>query len=183
MLTIDLSEFPTLRTERLILRRLTTADADALFAMRSDPRVMRHIGRPQASTRQDALDLIDRIEANLDANEGITWGMTTHGNDTVIGTIGYYRLKLEHHLGEIGYMLHPDHWGKGLMSEALDACVSHGFAKLGFHRIEGITDPANGASRKLLERSGFVHEATLQENYYWNGVFMDSCIYRRLVGD
>ena len=181
MLTLDLSEFPLLRTERLDLRPIAQDDAHALYAMRSDPRVMRHIGRPMASTLQDAVELITRIEDNWKAGVGITWAMVPHGSTDLIGTIGFYRWKLEHHLSEVGYMLHPDHWGKGLMAEALARCVDSGFEHFGFHRIEAITEPANSASRRLLERSGFVHEATLKENYYWNGVFQDSCIYRRLV--
>lgn len=180
MLTVDFSEFPALRTERLMLRELRAADASALFAMRSDPRVMLHIGRPVAASEQDAIELIERITADRTNNAGVTWGMAPHGSHTLIGTIGFYRLKLEHHLAEVGYMLHADHWGKGLMTEALEAVVNCGFERYHFHRIEAITDPANGASRALLEKCGFALEGILKQNYLWNGEFQDSCIFGRL---
>ncbi len=180
MLALDFSEFPVLRTTRLVLRELLPSDSSALFRLRNDERVMEHIGRPRATNEQDAIDLIARITADRHASEGVTWAMTLQGNDTLIGTIGFYRLKLEHHTAEVGYMMDPDHWGKGLMSEALQAVVECGFARYGFHRIEAITDPANSASRALLPRNGFVLEGIQKENFLWNGNFLDSCLYARL---
>ena len=182
MLTVDFSHFPVLRTARLVLRELLPTDSPALFRLRSDGRVMEHIGRPRATVEQDASDLIARITADRHANEGITWAMTLHDNDTLIGTIGFYRLKLEHHTAEVGYMMDPDHWGKGLMSEALQAVVECGFGRYGFHRIEAITDPANAASRALLLKNGFALEGIQKENFLWNGKFLDSCLYARLQG-
>ena len=180
MLTVDFSEFPVLRTSRLSLREMTSADAPALFRMRSDARVMEHIGRPHATTLQDAMDLIDRITADRAANAGMTWAMQLHDTPLLIGTIGFYRLKLDHHTAEIGYMLDADHWGKALMSEALEAAVRCGFDRYRFHRTEAITDPRNSASRKVLEKCGFTLEGIQKENYLWNGEFQDSTIYGRL---
>lgn len=181
MLDLDLSTFPVLRTERLVLRELVDPDAPALFRMRNDERVMRHIGRPRATTVADAETLIATIRSERAANNGITWGITFHADDTVIGTIGYYRLKLEHHRGEIGYMLGADHWGQRIMGEALEAAVACGFDRFAFHSIEAITDPRNERSNRLLLRHGFVREGLFKENYYWNGEFQDSAVYSRLA--
>lgn len=181
MLELDLSVFPSLRTPRLVLRELRADDAKALFDMRSDERVMRHIGRPRATTLADAEKLIGTITSDRANNLGITWGITFLSDDTLIGTIGYYRLKLEHHRGEIGYMLGADHWGKGIMGEALDAAVDCGFDRFGFHSIEAVTDPRNERSNRLLERHGFLREGLFKENYFWNGEFQDSAVYSRLA--
>lgn len=181
MLTLDLSDHPVLRTERLLLRELRPQDAPALFTLRSDPRVMAHIGRPRATTLGDAEELIARIARDRSENAGITWGIHFQGADALIGTIGYYRLKLEHHRGEIGYMLGYDHWGQGLMGEALEAAVACGFERFRFHSIEAVTDPRNTASNKLLERHGFLREGVFKENFYWNGEFQDSAVWSRLA--
>ncbi len=181
MLALDLSSFPVLTTARLRLRELVAADAPALFAIRSDERIMAHIGRPRATTLQDAENLITSIAEGRSGNEGITWALTLCGDETLIGTIGYYRLKLEHHRGEIGYMLGFEHWGKGLMGEALEAAVACGFERFKFHSIEAVTDPRNTASNKLLERHGFIREGLFKENFFWNGGFQDSAVYSRLA--
>lgn len=180
MITLDLSTFPTLETERLVLRELHSSDAPALFTMRSDERIMAHIGRPRATTMQDAEELIASIAKSRTESTGITWALTLRDDPTLIGTIGYYRLKLEHHRGEIGYMLAYDHWGKGLMGEALDAAVACGFNRFLFHSIEAVTDPRNTASNRLLERHGFKREGLFKENYYWNGEFQDSAVWSKL---
>lgn len=181
MLTIDLSSFPVLRTERLVLRELVAQDAPALFRMRSDERVMRHIPRQLAGTVIEAEELIATIAQGRSENNGITWGIVLKNTDDLIGTIGYYRLQKEHFRGEVGYMLHPDHWGRGYAGEALDAVVAHGFHVLGFHSIEAVTDPGNQASNRLLERQGFVQEAHFRENCFWNGKFLDSLVWSRLA--
>lgn len=181
MLTVDLSQFPILRTTRLELREIRLEDAEALFALRSDRRVMEFIGRPLMTDPQEAIGLIERILADRAENEGITWAMTLKNAPSMIGTIGFYRLKLEHHIAEVGYMLGTDHWGWGLMSEALEAACSVGFEQYRFHRIEAITAPDNAASRRLLEKCGFALEGILRENFHFNGRFEDSCHFARLA--
>lgn len=181
MLELDLSVFPVLETERLVLRQPLLSDAAALHALRSDPRTMEHIGRPRSMSLADAQERIQLTEQDRANNAGLSWFLTLKGDDAVIGTIGYYRLKLEHHRGEVGYLLTPDLWGKGLMGEALDAAVACGFERFRFHSIEAITDPRNTRSRRLLERHGFVLEGLFKENYLHNGEFLDSAVYSRLA--
>lgn len=181
MLTLDLSVFPVLRTERLVLRELEGEDAPALFAMRCDERVMRHIPRGRPAAIAEVEQLIGRIAEERAANNGITWGITLSQRGPLIGTIGFYRLRKEHHRGEVGYLLHPDHWGCGYAGEALDAAVQHGFHALGFHSIEAVTDPANHASNRLLAGHGFEQEAHFRENCHWNGRFLDSLVWSRLA--
>jgi ribosomal-protein-alanine N-acetyltransferase len=183
MLELDLSTFPTLRTARLRLRQLTDADAPTMHTIRSDTRVMQFVGRPRSNGPEDALALIARTEADRAANAGLTWCIERLGHEGLIGTIGLYRLKLEHHCAEVGYVMSPDHWGLGYMGEALDAVVAHAFERLRFHRVEAITEPRNQRSRQLLERHGFTLEGVQRENYLWNGEFLGSALYGKLAGD
>ncbi|WP_201771370.1 GNAT family N-acetyltransferase [Pedobacter antarcticus] len=48
MMEINFSPFPVLKSGRLTLREITSADVDAVFALRSDPDTMRYIPRPLA---------------------------------------------------------------------------------------------------------------------------------------
>jgi len=63
----------------------------------------------------------------------------------------------------------------------LNAVTEVGFQQFGFHSIEGVTDPLNHASNRLLQRCGFIREGTLKENYFWNGEFLDSAVYSKLA--
>lgn len=183
MLQPDFSTAPVLSTERLILREVRRSDADALFRLRADERVMEHIPRPRAVSMDDVQALIDTVLQVQASGDGISWAITLRGADRLIGTIGFYRLKKEHHRGEVGYALHSDHWRKGYMKEALRAVVDCGFHRYGFHSIEAVTDPRNAASNALLERCGFVREGLFREDHYWNGEFQDSAVYALLASD
>ena len=181
MLTIDLPVFPVLTTERLVLRQLRSSDAEQVFAIRSDPLVMRHVSRPLVLTMDDAFTLIERITSSVAANDAVQLAMTLKDDDRLIGIIGFCRIIKEHRYAELGYMLAHEHWGKGYISEAIGALIPFGFNTLGFHRIEAITRPENAASIRALEKNGFVREAHFKENIFWNGSFHDSLHFGRLA--
>ncbi|MCB0790332.1 MAG: GNAT family N-acetyltransferase [Flavobacteriales bacterium] len=175
--------FPVLRTARLVLRAPMLADAPALHALRSDERVMRHIGRPRTTTEEDAVAMLRDVLEQHRTGISLSWALTLEEGGPLLGTIGYYRVQPQHFRGEVGYLLHPDHWGRGLMGEALEAVIGHGFEAIGFHGIEAITDPDNGPSNRLLEKHGFRREGLIRENYFWNGRFYDSAIWCMLASD
>lgn len=181
MLSLRLSPFPTLQTERLLLKQITPSDAPALFEMRSDKTVMQYIDRPLAQTVDDAQALINVITDMLQTNEGITWGIFLKEGSPLRGTIGFWKMQKENYRAEIGYLLHPSLQGKGYMSEALKAVLHYGFAAMQLHSVEANVNPANAASGRLLERNGFVREAYFRENYFYNGKFMDSTVYSLLA--
>lgn len=182
MLDINLHPFPVLNTERLQLRKIEASDAEAIYRLRSDERVMRYLDRPLAQSVKDAEDLVGRIEASLKNNEGITWAIAVKGNTTqLIGTIGFWRIDKENHRGEIGYLLNPGSQGKGLMSEAMKGVLAFGFNTLHLHSVEANVNPLNKDSIKLLEKNNFIREAWFRENYYYNGRFLDSLIYSLLA--
>ena len=181
MLEISFGEFPTIHTERLVLRQLSSEDAEALFPLRKDPAVMKYIARPLAKQIEEAHKLIDVINHGYYTNEGITWAITLVDNPTLIGTIGFWRIEKENHRAEIGYLLDPAFQGKGIMYEAMMVVINYGFTNLKLHSVEANIDKDNMASIKLVERCGFVKEAHFKENFYFEGQFLDSVIYSLLT--
>ncbi|HYV95547.1 MAG TPA: GNAT family N-acetyltransferase [Chitinophagales bacterium] len=180
MLSVSFNPFPLLATERLLLRQVSTEDAEEMFQLRSDPRVMQYIDRPIAASVQDALEFIQKIENSLTNNDGINWGITLKDQRKLIGTIGFWRIMKEHYRAEIGYALLPQFQRKGIMQEAIAIVLDYGFNTMKLHSVEANVNPANTASIKFLEKNRFVREAYFKENYYWNGKFLDSIIYSLL---
>jgi [ribosomal protein S5]-alanine N-acetyltransferase len=181
MLVINFTPFPNLETNRLILRRLSAEDVLEIFALRSDKEVMKYIPRPLAKSIEDAQAHIALIDEKIESNEGINWAITLKDNPKLIGIIGHYRIKPEHFRAEIGYMLLPEYQGKGIISEAIKEVVNYGFEVMKLHSIEAIIDPENNASEKVLQKNGFVKEAHLKENEYYEGRFLDTVIYSKLA--
>lgn len=181
MINLNFSPFPILFTDRLQLRKITKNDANNLFALRSDKKIMQFIDRPMAVTIKDAHEYIDKIEESLRNKYGITWAIVLKDGKGLIGTIGLWRIIQENFRAEIGYMLHTDCQGMGLMQEAMVKVLDYGFNTLKLHSVEAVIKPGNDSSSKLLERNRFIREGYFKENYYFNGKFLDSIIYSLLT--
>jgi ribosomal-protein-alanine N-acetyltransferase len=178
MLALNFDPFPVLETERLILRKFTPEDATDVYNLRSNPEAMRYIGKSLLRSVEEAEKLIAFYLKNISENISITWGISLKGEGgRVIGTIGYHTIDKDHYRAEIGYMIHPDLWGKGYMNEAISVLLQCGLNDLGFHSIEAKVNPENEKSCKILLKHGFVKEAHFKENFYFEGKFQDTAIY------
>jgi [ribosomal protein S5]-alanine N-acetyltransferase len=177
MLQLKNFPFPVLTTERLTLRRITHDDENEIFFLRSNEEVMKLIHRPRPASLEDIKPFIQKINDMIDGNDGISWAMALKNEPKMIGHISFHRVIKEHYRAEVGYMMHPDHYGKGIMHEALGAVLHYGFVSMGLHSIEAIVNPENSASIKLLERNNFIREAYFREDFFWEGKFLDSAVY------
>jgi ribosomal-protein-alanine N-acetyltransferase len=180
MLTINFHPFKNLETERLLLRRVSNDDVNEIMELRGNPETMKYIPRPLVKTKEEALAHIKMIDDKIEANEGINWAITIKGSPKLIGVIGHYRIQPENHRCEIGYMILPQYNGQGYVTEAVKAVLHYGFDDLQMHSIEGVIDPDNIASEKVLLKNGFVKEAHILENELWDGKFWDTVIYSLL---
>lgn len=180
MLAPNFTPFPTLTTDRLVLRKITLEDAPELFFMRTNDRVMKYIERPRPTDISDTIAFINKITEQEKNNDLITWGITLKNESKLIGTVCYLNIKKENYRSELGYALHPDFHNKGIMNEVLVAVIDYGFNVMKLHSIEANINPANLASQKLLEKHKFVREAYFKENFFWQGKFLDSAIYSLL---
>ena len=180
MLNINFEPFPNLETNRLLLRRLENSDVKEVFALRSNPSTMKFIPRPLVRSDEEALEHIAMINTKIDNNEGINWAITLKGNPKLIGIIGHYRIQPQNYRAEIGYMILPEYNGQGIVAEAIKEVVRYGFEEMNLHSIEAIIDPLNLASERVLQKNGFVKEAHILENEFFDGKFIDTVIYSLL---
>ena len=184
---LDLSEsfktFPVLETGRLRLRELVPDDAEALFAVFSDPKVMTGHGQPVYKDIAEAHKLINWYAQAFSEKQALRWAVTFQDDNTVLGTCGYHDITVYHHRAEIGYELHSAYWRQGIMSEAVRAAVRFGLTQMGLHRIEAIVDPDNPASANLLRKVGFMEEGYLRARFFDNGCFVDDWFFSILASD
>ncbi len=182
MLELNFSPFPEIKTKRLLLRRMTDADAPELFFLRSNEKVMQFIGREKATSVEEVVALIQKINTAADTNESIMWAIALQETPgTMIGTICFWNILKDHFRAEVGYILHPDFWSKGIMKEALHATVDFGFNEMKLHSIAGHINPENVVSGIVLEKCGFVREAYFKEDFFFRGKFSDSAVYSLLA--
>lgn len=167
------TEFPCLKTERLLLRQIQPEDAEALFATFSDEEVMEFYGHLPHRSLDDSRELIRQQQAWYARREGIRWGITRRGYDTVIGSCGFYLFDESFHRAETGYELSRAFWSQGIMTEAMSAIITYAFTELNLHRIEAVVDDVNERSKGLLRKLGFTHEGTLRQHFYFRDRFWD----------
>ncbi len=180
MLEIRFNEFPVLTTERLCLRRKSIDDIQDIFLLRTNDAAMKYIDKPKFQSIDEAVAFFQLTEHGINNHENISWAITLKDANRLIGDISFHRIDKKHHRAEIGYMLLPEYWRKGIVQEAVSAVIRYGFMVLHFHSIEAVINPNNAGSAALLEKNGFIREAYYKENYHYNGQFLDSAVYSLL---
>lgn len=174
-----MSRYPTpiLTTNRLTLRPLTMADAPDLFAVFSDPAVVRYWSAEPWTTVAHAEQCIERaLDSYRDQSE-VRFGIELAASGALIGTVNLHHVFPQNRRCEIGYALASPHWGKGYATEALEAAIDYGFHELRLNRIEADIDPRNAASAGVLERLGFRKEGYMPERWFVHGEMADTINY------
>ncbi len=176
-----MKSFPIIKTDRLLLRELREEDAMDIYSYFSKDEVTRFYDLYTFTEVQQASDLLQLWINRFYQDEGIRWGIVLKDSQNrLIGTCGYHSWSKEHNRAEIGYELHPDYWGKGLMTEAIDSIVQYGRDALRLRRIEAFIDPINESSGKILEKVGMQSEGVLRDYFFEKGRFVDAEIYAKI---
>jgi len=178
-----LPAFPQLQGKRVCLRGPRREDADALFALFSDPAVMRYWSRPPMTTLGEAQGLVGEMLDSFEQRLLFNWMVTTRDDDGVIGTCTLFRIDPRHRHAEIGYALRSDHWGRGIAGEAVALVLDWAFRRLDLQRIEADIDPRNDGSRQLLARLGFSSEGVMRQRFFVGDEATDSEIFGLLAAD
>lgn len=151
--------FPELNTERLHLRQLSLNDEPEILELRDHEQVLQYIDRPKVRNLAGARDFIQYINNGITKEEWFYWGISLAGRDQLVGTICLWHFNSEQTETEIGYELHPDFQGKGLMRETVQAIIDFAFHTLNIETIKAYTHTENQASIALLEKCGFRFKA------------------------
>ncbi len=151
-----------IRTKRLLLRDARESDLDALHEIFSDPRAMRYWDRP---AHEDIAPTRAFLDAFMTPDPDQREEYIVEYEGRCIGKAGCWSKP------EVGYILHPGCWGKGLAFEAMDAVVPRIFAR--FPDLPALTaecDPRNAASIGLLKKLGFRQTGFAEKNFDYGGI-------------
>ncbi len=168
---------PTLHTARLNLRPFTEADTNAIFALMSDPVVLRYGDTPPWKERAQAVHFIAGCKQLEQEGSGARLAIERTTDGTFIGMCNLFKWNEIYRSIKLGYCLDIAAWGQGFATEASHALLQWGFATLDLNRVQAETDTRNTASHRVLEKLGFVHEGTLRESCIVDGEVSDSTIH------
>jgi ribosomal-protein-alanine N-acetyltransferase len=150
-------------TPRLRLRPFTAGDFDDLFALFTDPEVMRFVGNG-VRTREETETSLARMAGQWPRHGFGMWALHEKDTGRFVGRCGLQPLPGTPEI-ELGYTLHRAFWGRGFATEAAAASVRHGFEAAGLSRIVAIARAENAASRRVMEKVGLTFERTGPDPY------------------
>lgn len=174
-----MTEFPIIKTERLLLRQFVDNDLENVFKGLSHPEIIKYYGvsfQTLEATKEQMT-----FFADLEKNEtGIWWAVCSADNKTFYGAGGLSSLNKEHKKAEIGFWLISEFWGNGIMKEAMPLICNYGFDNLELHRIEGLVESENENCKNAMAKLDFQHEGTMKECEIKNGKFISLDIYAKV---
>lgn len=163
-----------IETERLVLRPIDPiTDVDAIHAYRSLPEVCRYVPFEPQSRQEVAERLADpeRVRSSIDApGQALDLAIVLRETGAVVGDV--LLMWRDETNAEIGYVVHPDHVGRGIATEAAAPMLRFAFDPvhgLGLHRVTARIDQRNPASAAVLRKLGMRQEAVLVENEWFKG--------------
>jgi RimJ/RimL family protein N-acetyltransferase len=145
-------------TERLVLREMTEADAEAVWRINSDPAVTRYLGEPTLASVDEALDILrTRIFPQYREHGVGRWAVVLRAGGELVGWCGLKYLA-ESDEYDLGYRFASRHWGHGYATESAAAVLRWAAHHLPDARVVGRAHVDNLASIRVLEKIGLRFE-------------------------
>ena len=167
---------PVLETKRLILRPITKDDASSVFAYATHPLVGPNAGWKPHEDISEAVKFIEFCIKKREFGQPGNYAIILKSEDKMIGTIEVHSYK--EHKGEIGFVLHPDYWNKGIMTEAAKMLVVYAFEILQLERLSFNHFIGNERSKRVCEKLEFQFEGVLRKKFKrYDGVALDEAVY------
>ncbi|WP_445491653.1 GNAT family N-acetyltransferase [Niallia sp. 03133] len=170
-------DLPRLETERLILRKLTPADLDDMYAYGSNSEVTKYVTWETHQKRSDTKGFLQFVLDRYEKKEVALWGIQYKENGKLIGTIDFVWWKPNHSSAEIGYVLSHEYWGKGIMTEAAKEVIKFGFEKMDLIRIQAKCFTENIGSARVMEKAGMTFEGIMRKDMFVKGKHHDVKVY------
>ena len=167
---------PVLETQRLILRPIERKDASSVFAYATHPLVGPNAGWKPHEDISEAEKFIDYCIKKREFGQPGNYAIILKSEDKMIGTIEVHSYK--EHKGEIGFVLHPDYWNQGIMTEAAKMLIVYAFEILQLERLSYNHFLGNLRSKRVCEKLEFQFEGILRKKFRrYDGVAIDEAVY------
>ena len=162
-----------IETERLILREIIPEDAEAFFAMDSNPEVVKYVGTKPLTHISQSVEMIENIRNQYTENRIGRWAAINKEDGKLVGWSGLKLIKeINNHknIHDLGYRFTPEYWGKGYATETSIAVLNYAFNEMKLDQVFAYADVENDASNHVLRKLGFEEKGTFideGDNCFW----------------
>ena len=157
---------PTLKTERLILRKMGTADYRDMYEYACQSVVTKYLLWCEHESPEHTYNYLSGINECYKKGSFFDWAVVLKDSGKMIGTCGFTSFDFDNRRAEVGYVINPSYWGQGIATEAVSAAISFAFNELDMNRVEAHFIEGNTASRCVMEKCGMTFEGILKQ-YMW----------------
>lgn len=171
-----------METDRLILRKITFADAEDMFeSYASRDKVTEFLSWHTHKSIDDTKSYLNNVVLPAYEGETYRWAIEFKENGKMIGCIDIVKFDKKIKMAELGYVLSDDYWGKGIMPEAGNAVIEY-LKELGFKRIQALHHVANPKSGRVMQKLGMQFEGVLRKSHLNNkGEIIDVAMYSLII--
>ena len=171
-------------TERLILRRFTPEDAQAMYEnWASQDNVTKYLTWPTHGSVEISAWVVNDWVGHYDDPTYYQWAIELKEIAQPIGSIAVVKRDDDVGMLEIGYCIGEHWWGKGIVTEAFSALIPFLFEQVGANRIQARHDAKNPASGRVMQKCGLTYEGTLRQADINNTGIVDACMYSILKSE
>ena len=167
------SHMPELTTPRLTMRQMSIADCGDMYEYASRHDVTRYLTWYPHPDRDYTREYLQYLGNRYAAGMFYDWAIIFEPDCKMVGTCGFTSFNFTADSAEVGYVLNPTYWGKGIMQEALARVLQFGFETLGLNRIEAKYVEENLRSRHVMEKAGMTFEGVLREGMMIKGNYVN----------
>lgn len=169
-------DFPTLKTDRLLLRQFRLSDAKAVQRLAGAKEIAATTFVPHPYEDGMAEAWIEDQKKDFAAGTGINFALVLAEEDVLIGVIGL-EIDRQHRRAQLGYWIGVPYWNQGYCTEAVRVVLGYGFGELGLQRIWAPHFKSNPASGRVLQKAGMKYEGCQREHYVRFDRYEDSELY------
>ncbi len=175
--------FQILETRRLFLKAISSEEMSLIFNQLKKQKIMEILGH--RSEQEYLKEEFKHKNGYASYNRRFKlFLLTDKTSGLIIGRCGFHNWNADHARSEIGYVMEDENYKrKGLMGEALETIIDHGFTGMHLNRIEALVGPENIASLSLLEKNRFRKEGVLKQHFKTDKGYEDSVLFALLSDD
>jgi ribosomal-protein-alanine N-acetyltransferase len=174
---------PDVEGERVLLRRLRVADASDMFDYARRESVTKYLLWSPHPDPEFTRQYLSFVQKQYRDGCFYDWAIVDKKSGKMIGSCGFPSITEHNRSAEVGYVLHPDFWGKGYASEVLRILLVFAFETLHLHRVEARCFEEHGASRRVMEKCRMRYEGSLRDAMLVKGRYQTIAVYSVLSGE
>jgi RimJ/RimL family protein N-acetyltransferase len=172
-----------METGRLLLRPFEAGDLEPLHAIHSDEGVARWLYNEPRTLAETRELLAHKVAGSALRGEGewLSAAVVLRESGDLVADVSLLWASEVHRQGELGFIVHPAHHGRGYATEASRPMLAFALETVGLHRVVGRLEPRNTGSARVLEKLGMRLEAHLVENEWVKGEWQSELVYAILA--